>query len=67
MTTRFRPRSRYKQYKKYEPGRRQPTTSSSRDRPHLLMAADGWEEVAGAIDNWLDGVLATDKPTTEEA
>jgi hypothetical protein len=21
------------------------------------MAADGWEEIASSIDNWLDGVL----------
>jgi pimeloyl-ACP methyl ester carboxylesterase len=28
-------------------------------RPHLGMAADGWEEIAAAIDTWLRGVLAT--------
>jgi pimeloyl-ACP methyl ester carboxylesterase len=27
-------------------------------RPHLAMAADGWEEIAAAIDTWLSGVLA---------
>jgi pimeloyl-ACP methyl ester carboxylesterase len=27
-------------------------------RPHLAMAADGWEEIAAAIDTWLRGVLA---------
>ena len=27
-------------------------------RPHLAMAADGWEEIAGAIDSWLRDVLA---------
>jgi hypothetical protein len=26
-------------------------------RPHLHMVAPDWQEVAGAIDNWLDGVL----------
>lgn len=26
-------------------------------RPHLLMAAEGWEEVAASIDGWLDDVL----------
>ena len=26
-------------------------------RPHLHMVGDGWEEVAAAIDSWLDGVL----------
>jgi alpha-beta hydrolase superfamily lysophospholipase len=57
----------HKQYKKYERGPAATDYIEFEDQPHLLMAADGWEEVAGAIDNWLDGVLATDKPTTEEA
>ncbi len=26
-------------------------------RPHLLMAAEGWEEVAVSVDRWLAGVL----------
>jgi hypothetical protein len=26
-------------------------------RPHLLMAAEGWDEVAASIDSRLDGVL----------
>ena len=46
-----------KQYEKYE---RSPRTTEYREfegRPHLLMAADGWEEVAASIDSWLDGVL----------
>jgi hypothetical protein len=32
-------------------------------RPHLHMAAADWQEVAAAIDSWLDGVL--DAPITE--
>jgi hypothetical protein len=28
-------------------------------RPHLAMNADGWEEIAAAIDTWLRGALAT--------
>ena len=32
-------------------------------RPHLHMVAPDWEEVAPAIDSWLDGVL--DAPITE--
>ncbi len=46
-----------KQYEKYE---RSPATTEFLEfegRPHLLMAAEGWEEVAAAIDSWLDGVL----------
>ena len=26
-------------------------------RPHLHMAAPDWQEVAQAVDSWLDGVL----------
>ena len=46
-----------KQFEKYE---RSSATTEYREfegRPHLLMAADGWEEVAASIDSWLDGVL----------
>jgi alpha-beta hydrolase superfamily lysophospholipase len=46
-----------KQYEKYE---RLPAATEYvefEDRPHLLMAADGWDEVAASIDSWLDGVL----------
>jgi pimeloyl-ACP methyl ester carboxylesterase len=46
-----------KQYEKYE---RSPASTDFLEfegRPHLLMAAEGWEEVAAAIDSWLDGVL----------
>lgn len=27
-------------------------------RPHLMMAAPGWEEIAAAIDGWLTRMLA---------
>jgi hypothetical protein len=30
-----------------------------------MMAADGWEEIAAAIDKWLDGVL--DRPGSTAA
>jgi alpha-beta hydrolase superfamily lysophospholipase len=46
-----------KQFEKYE---RSPATTDYVEfegRPHLLMAAEGWEEVAASIDSWLDGVL----------
>jgi alpha-beta hydrolase superfamily lysophospholipase len=46
-----------KQYEKY--GRSPATTEyvEFEGRPHLLMAAEGWEEVAASTDSWLDGVL----------
>jgi pimeloyl-ACP methyl ester carboxylesterase len=46
-----------KQYEKYE---RSPAATEYLEfegRPHLLMAAEGWDEVAAGIDSWLDGVL----------
>jgi hypothetical protein len=41
----------------------QPDYLEFEGRPHLHMAAADWQEVAAAIDNWLDGVL--DAPITE--
>jgi alpha-beta hydrolase superfamily lysophospholipase len=46
-----------KQYDKYERSPAQTEYLEFEGRPHLLMAAEGWEEVAAAIDSWLDGVL----------
>jgi len=31
-----------------------------------MMVAEGWEEIAGRIDSWLDGVLATSPATARE-
>src|SRR5262249_22767601 len=45
------------QYKKYTHSSAQTDYLEFEGRPHLHMAADDWEEVATAIDNWLDGVL----------
>ena len=28
-------------------------------RPHMMMAVEGWEEIASGIDDWLKGTLAT--------
>ena len=45
------------QFKKYE---RSPATTEYAEfegRAHLFMVGEGWEEVATAIDSWLDGVL----------
>ena len=46
-----------KQYEKYERSPAQTEYLEFEGRPHLLMAAEGWDEVAAAIDSWLDGVL----------
>jgi alpha-beta hydrolase superfamily lysophospholipase len=46
-----------KQYKKYERSSAQTDYVEFEGRPHLLMAAEGWDEVAASIDSWLDGVL----------
>ena len=35
-------------------------------RPHLHMIAPDWQEVAAAIDSWLDGVLDAPEPETQE-
>ena len=46
-----------KQFEKYERSPAQTDYLEFEGRPHLLMAAEGWEEVAAGIDSWLDGVL----------
>ena len=51
-----------KQYEKYERSPAQTEYLEFEGRPHLLMAADAWEEVAAAIDSWLDGVLEAPVP-----
>ena len=35
-------------------------------RPHLFMVGEGWDEVAAAIDSWLDGVLDAPAPMPQE-
>ncbi len=45
------------QYKKYEKSPARTDYIEFEGRPHLHMAAADWEEVAAAIDSWLDGVL----------
>ena len=52
-----------KQYEKYQRSSARTDWMEFEGRPHLLMAAEGWEEVAASIDSWLDGVLEA----TEEA
>ena len=53
-----------KQYEKYERSPAQTDYIEFEERPHLAMAADGWEEVAGAIESWLSGVLAAEPAPT---
>jgi alpha-beta hydrolase superfamily lysophospholipase len=48
----------HKQYKKYEKSEAQTDYLEFTGRPHLMMVADGWQEIAAAIESWLDGVLA---------
>jgi alpha-beta hydrolase superfamily lysophospholipase len=46
-----------KQYDKYQRSAARTDYLEFEGRPHLLMAAEGWQEVAMSIDGWLDGVL----------
>ena len=45
------------QYKRYERSPAKTDYLEFEGRPHLHMVAPAWEEVALAIDSWLDGVL----------
>ena len=45
------------QHKKYERSPAQTDYLEFEGRPHLFVVGEGWEEVAAAIDGWLDGVL----------
>src|SRR5215208_387598 len=45
------------QHKKYERSRVRTDYVEFEGRPHLLVVGEGWEEVATAIDGWLDGIL----------
>lgn len=55
-----------KQYDKYQRSAARTDYVEFEGRPHLLMAADGWEEVAASIDSWLDGVLDAPAAATEQ-
>jgi pimeloyl-ACP methyl ester carboxylesterase len=55
------------QYAKYQ---HSPATTDYLEfegRPHMSMVGDGWEEVAAAIDSWLDGVLDAPETATQQA
>jgi pimeloyl-ACP methyl ester carboxylesterase len=45
------------QYKKYQHSPAQTEYLEFEGRPHLFIAGEGSDEVAAAIDSWLDGVL----------
>ena len=49
----------HKQFEKYEKSEAQTDYLVFAGRPHLMMVAEGWEEIATAIESWLGGVLAT--------
>ena len=55
-----------KQHDKYQRSAARTDYLEFEGRPHLLMAAQGWEEVAASIDSWLDGVLDTTAAATEQ-
>jgi alpha-beta hydrolase superfamily lysophospholipase len=56
-----------KQYEKYERSPAETEYLEFEGRPHLLMAAEGWDEVAAAIDSWLDRVLEAQVPPAQGA
>jgi pimeloyl-ACP methyl ester carboxylesterase len=54
-------------YKRYEKSPAQTDYLEFEGRPHLHMAAPDWQEVAAAIDSWLDGVLDAPRPAAGQA
>lgn len=42
-----------KQYEKYEKSPASTDNMEFEARPHLMMIAPGWEEIAGAIETWI--------------
>jgi alpha-beta hydrolase superfamily lysophospholipase len=47
-----------KQFEKYETSSAQTDYLEFPGRPHLMMAADGWEEIAAQVGDWISGVLS---------
>jgi pimeloyl-ACP methyl ester carboxylesterase len=50
-----------KQYKKYDRSAAATDYLEFEGRPHLLMSAEGWDEVAASIDSWLENVLERER------
>jgi alpha-beta hydrolase superfamily lysophospholipase len=48
----------HKQYKKYEKSEALTDYLEYPGRPHLMMVAESWEEIAAGIESWLEEVLA---------
>ena len=46
-----------KQYEKYQMSAARTDYVEFPGRPHLMMVGDGWEEIAGRIETWVNGVL----------
>jgi pimeloyl-ACP methyl ester carboxylesterase len=57
----------HKQYKKYEKSNARTDYLEFAGRPHLMMVAEGWEEIASAIDAWLVDVLKPASVAEEQA
>jgi alpha-beta hydrolase superfamily lysophospholipase len=55
------------QYKKYGRSSAKTDYVEFEGRPHLMMAAEGWEELAASIDSWLGGVLEAPGVVTQGA
>jgi alpha-beta hydrolase superfamily lysophospholipase len=47
-----------KQFRKYEKSSSQTDYIEFEGRPHLMMTAEGWEQIAGRIESWIAGVLS---------
>jgi pimeloyl-ACP methyl ester carboxylesterase len=47
-----------KNYEKYDDSPARTEYIEFADRPHLMMVAEGWQEIAAEIERWIDGVIA---------
>jgi pimeloyl-ACP methyl ester carboxylesterase len=56
-----------KNYEKYEDSPAQTEYIEFAGRPHLMMVAEGWEEIAAGIERWIDGVIAASPVRTGTA
>ena len=57
----------HKQYEKYGKSSSRTDYISFEGRPHLMMVAEGWEEIAGRIETWLAEVLAVSAAGRKDA
>ena len=56
----------HKQFEKYERSPARTDYIEFEGRPHLMMTAEGWEEIAASIETWINGVLETSPATAKE-